>query len=327
MKSKRVEVVLSEFGSDVVLLQMVQAQNVLTKVEGFDLRCAKETKLCAGRHQSFYRPNQLQVYHTGHYFPASTVKATILESIHLDTEFNSSLKKRKKSPPTTTQPMAKTKSSKANKNKSKMTSESPEQLYAQAISYLEQSEPENALSTAQKLLTVLPPSNPQLALPALNLLGEINVELGAPDEARAYFLQASQIDPEGSIPEALGGGAEKFLWLAQLCEEGGAESVGWFEKGVGALKHEISVLEAQQDGGKLSDEEREGTEELLEEKREKLAEALCGVVEVYMTDLSYVSRMRACFVRLTWFADHNFCAGGKQMLKTVAKHSSQKLCL
>lgn len=185
-------------------------------------------------------------------------------------------------------PMAKTKKdSKANKSKMVQPSETPETLYAQAIAYLEQSEPDNALATAQKLIAALPPSNPELQLPALNLLGEVNVELGNVEEARAYFIKATEIDPEGQIPETLGGGAEKFLWLAQLCEEGGAESVGWFEKGVRALKHEISVLEAQE-GQKMSEEEKEAQEAMLEEKRSKLAEALCAVAEVYMTDLSYV---------------------------------------
>lgn len=166
-----------------------------------------------------------------------------------------------------------------------MAQETPEQLYALAISHLEQSAPLSALSTAEKLLSILPPSSPRLALPALNLLGEINVELGQTDTARSYFTQAATIDPDGHVPEALGGGAEKFLWLAQLCEEGGAESVKWFEKGVGALKHEIAGLE-EQDVRKLGEEEREVREGVLEEKREKLAEALCGVIEVYMTDLS-----------------------------------------
>ena len=194
--------------------------------------------------------------------------------------------KRNTSPPH----MAKSKQ-KSRQTKSKMAqpvTETPEQLYAQAITHLETSDPASALATAEKLLTLLPPSNPSLALPALNLLGEINVELGQSLEARSYFLKAVEIDPEGAIPERLGGGAEKFLWLAQLCEEGGAESVAWFEKGVRALKNEIEGLEGQ-DARQLSDEEKEAKESVLEEKREKLAEALCGVVEVYMTDLSFVS--------------------------------------
>lgn len=165
--------------------------------------------------------------------------------------------------------------------------ETPETLYAQALTHLEHSEPDLALSAAQKLIAALPTSTPQLQLPALNLLGEVNVELGNVEEARSYFLKAVALDPEGAIPETLGGGAEKFLWLAQLCEEGGSESVGWFEKGVRALKHEIEGLEGQ-DTRKMSEDEVEARDMMVEEKKGKLAEALCAVAEVYMTDLSYV---------------------------------------
>lgn len=175
--------------------------------------------------------------------------------------------------------MAKTKSKKSPKSSSQ-PKESPEQLYDLAIQCVETSEPEQALEHAQNLLVLVRRlQTPNAVLPALNLLGEISIELGDADSARDYFTQAVEADPEGTIPESVGGGAEKFLWLAQLCEEGGAASVGWFEKGTAVLKREISELEAMQ-------ERDETAEVLLEEKRGKLANALCGVVEVYMTDLS-----------------------------------------
>jgi len=117
-------------------------------------------------------------------------------------------------------------------------------------------------------------------LPALNLLGEIHVELGDIDTARQYFLQASTIDEDGTTGEDIGGGAEKFLWLAQLSEDGGHDSVEWFEKGAMSLRLQIQALLER----KSLDEEAQA---MLEEKRRKLAVALCGVVEVYMTDLSW----------------------------------------
>jgi hypothetical protein len=83
------------------------------------------------------------------------------------------------------------------------------------------------------------------------------------------------------MPEEAGGGSEKFLWLAQLCEEGGQESVIWFGKGVRILKSQISSLEGQSGGVTAAERALE-----IEEKKKKLAAALCGVVEVYMTDLS-----------------------------------------
>jgi len=177
--------------------------------------------------------------------------------------------------------MAKTKSQKSPKSSSSKTQETPEQLYDLAIQCISTSQPDLALQHAQTLLlTVRRLKTPNAVLPALNLLGEICIELGDADAARDYFLQAVAADPEGSIPEAVGGGAEKFLWMAQLCEEGGASSVGWFEKGAAVLKREIAELEAA-----VGDVD-ETVEVQLLEKRGKLANALCGVVEVYMTDLS-----------------------------------------
>lgn len=83
------------------------------------------------------------------------------------------------------------------------------------------------------------------------------------------------LDPHGEISEDEGGGVEKFLWLAQLCEEGGEESVRWFQRGVEILRRETAGLEAAGING-----------DGAEEKKRKLVGALCGIVEVYMTDLS-----------------------------------------
>jgi len=165
---------------------------------------------------------------------------------------------------------------------SKKPSESPATLLAKATALLHTSEPDGALSLAQRALALLQSSSTseQDTLPALNLIAEIHVELGDVGTAREYFLRAVHLDPEGEVPEAAGGGAEKFLWLAQLCEDGGAESVGWFTRGAAVLRREIAGLEADGAGPDL--------QLTAQEKRRKLANALCGTVEVYMTDLSYV---------------------------------------
>jgi tetratricopeptide (TPR) repeat protein len=178
--------------------------------------------------------------------------------------------------------MAKTKpqdrkSKKAAKNGTSKPKASPEELLVQAATRLQTSQPEEALVAARRALNLLQPSSTPSAsaLPALNLLGEINVELGDPESAREAFEAAIAIDPKGTHD-----GAEKFLWMAQLNEEGGAESVGWFEKGVEVLKQEIGELE-----GKLV--KKTEVTELLEEKKQKVANSLCGIAEVYMTDLSW----------------------------------------
>jgi len=156
---------------------------------------------------------------------------------------------------------------------------SPSVLLLQATSALQQGDIAGAVTPAKRALSVLDIKSEE-ALPALNLLGEIHVELGDIESARQYFLQAASIDEDGALGEDVVGGAEKFLWLAQLSEEGGQDSVDWFEKGAVSLRIYIQAL---LDRKKLDAE----AQAMLEEKRRKLAVALCGVVEVYMTDLSW----------------------------------------
>ncbi|KAL3428010.1 TPR domain-containing protein [Phlyctema vagabunda] len=156
---------------------------------------------------------------------------------------------------------------------------SPEILLAQATAALQQGNIEGSVNLAKRALGQTNFDSEE-ALPALNLLGEIHVELGDIESARQYFLQAATIDEDGTVGEDIGSGAEKFLWLAQLSEEGGEDSVRWFEKGATSLRIQIQAL---LDRLKKNKE----TEVLLEERRRKLAVALCGVVEVYMTDLSW----------------------------------------
>ena len=152
----------------------------------------------------------------------------------------------------------------------------PSTLIDEATILLQTGRADEALETAQQALA-LTSGNGLTQLPVLNLLGEINVELGEIETAREAFLGAVGLDPNGSIPESKGGGAEKFLWLAQLSETGGVDSVQWFEKGVSALRQMLQSLE-----GKTSPEDISSAEE----KKTKLANALCAVAEIYMTDLS-----------------------------------------
>lgn len=160
-------------------------------------------------------------------------------------------------------------------SKRKMADNATE-LLEKATILLQTGQAEAALPLAQRVIEISDDQSSNTLL-AINLVAEIYVELGEIDAARESFLHAVQLDPEGTIPESQGGGAEKFLWLAQLSEQGGADSVAWYEKGVGALRHIIQTLE--QNGGADSTS-------VLDEKRKKLAVALCGVVELYMTDLS-----------------------------------------
>jgi len=194
--------------------------------------------------------------------------------------------------------MAKTKSSKSKSNgdsksvinrttptpsKASSPPSNPTSLLTQATTKLLEGDIEGAVPFAQRALGLLDVNSVE-ALPALNLLGEIHVELGDIDAARTYFTQAAEIDENGEVEEERGGGAEKFLWLAQLSEEGGRDSVDWFERGASVLRQQIQQLVDEGNAGRKRAEE---VAEAVEEKRRKLATALCGVVEVYMTDLSW----------------------------------------
>ncbi|KAK4128315.1 hypothetical protein N657DRAFT_562903 [Parathielavia appendiculata] len=159
----------------------------------------------------------------------------------------------------------------------------PRALLNQATSFLEEGDPETAAKIALVAYEHIGEDGRQAGA-ALSLLGQIHVELGEVDTARAFFLAAVKADEDGSLPEDLGGGPEKFLWLAQLSEEGGQNSVSWFDRGAAALRSQIQTLTDSLESRPLT---RDAQEAVIAEKRKRLAETLCAVAEVYMTDLSW----------------------------------------
>ena len=162
---------------------------------------------------------------------------------------------------------------KKSRPKSKMA---PAELLRQAEGLFLTGRFDEALQTAAMALADIQPhgSAPTLAsLKPFNLIGNIYVQLGNTDLARDYFLKAFELDPEGSIPESEGGGSGKFLWLAQLSEDGGHDSVRWFERGATVIRNQIAAL-------------GDGDAESYNNRR-KLAAVLCSITEVYMTDLSW----------------------------------------
>ncbi|ROT36991.1 TPR domain-containing protein [Sodiomyces alkalinus F11] len=175
--------------------------------------------------------------------------------------------------------MAPTRPNKKSKKRNENQTASPRALLELAAAQLEQGDLETALSAAQNALEATGEGG-DFELRALDLLGHIYVEVGEIEDARACFTRAVHLDPDGTLDEKIGGGPEKFLWLAQLSEDGGQDSVRWFERGASALRSQIQVLA---DLPKRTAEQ----EALLEEKKRKLAGTLCGVAEVYMTDLSW----------------------------------------
>jgi tetratricopeptide (TPR) repeat protein len=155
----------------------------------------------------------------------------------------------------------------------------PGLLLHDAAGKLQEGDLDKAASVAKRALE-LAGEKGDYALAALNLLGQIHVEIGDLDEARDYFEKAVALDEDGTADESIGGGSEKFLWLAQLSDEGGHDSVKWFERGAEILRQEMQKLSG------LSSRTKD-QEAVLEEKKRKLGVTLCAVVEVYMTDLSW----------------------------------------
>ncbi|PKS10654.1 hypothetical protein jhhlp_002409 [Lomentospora prolificans] len=152
-------------------------------------------------------------------------------------------------------------------------------LLREATAKVQAGDHEFAVKLAERVLETTGKDG-DFELAALNLLGLAYIEMGEVDLARPRLLRAVEIDSDGTMDESVGGGAEKFLWLAQISDEGGRDSVDWYEKGAAVLRRHIQALSDKQNRTELDDA-------ALEEKRQGLAGVLCAVAEVYMTDLSW----------------------------------------
>ncbi|KAI5780487.1 hypothetical protein EDC01DRAFT_668236 [Geopyxis carbonaria] len=132
-------------------------------------------------------------------------------------------------------------------------------LLAAATALLhDQSSPTEALAVASHALS-LDPDN----VPTLELLAEIQTELG--DVASAYDLysRAATLAPST--------GPEKFLWLAQLTPDGGESAVAHYTTAVSILRSLLATPAAAADAERALPK--------------KLVSALCGLAELYMSDL------------------------------------------
>ncbi|RVX73255.1 hypothetical protein B0A52_02383 [Exophiala mesophila] len=218
--------------------------------------------------------------------------------------------------------------------RTKASSRSIEDLLTEAAALLEQSQPELALPLAEEalrrleaesdhnndidtLLQLAAQGQPTLPI-ILNVYGEIQLSLGNLETARQSFLRSTQIDPDGALISA-----EPYLWLAQLSEPGGRDSIEYFVKATEVLRNEIDVLSDTNEGSAAG-----GTaalapeiEAVVGEKRAKLAEALCAMAEVYMTDLSWEedaeSRCEAYVTEAVAVCPEPLSAGALQTLASV----------
>ncbi|KAF1738872.1 putative assembly chaperone of rpl4 [Beauveria bassiana] len=138
---------------------------------------------------------------------------------------------------------------------------------------------EEAISLADKALATTGEGG-DFELRAVNLLALLHIEDGEVEEARSFFQRAANIDKNGEMDEKVGGGPEKFLFLAELSEEGGQDTVEWFDRGATALRKQIQNLDS------ISNKTPE-QQAAYDDKQKKLGGVLCAVAEVYMTDLSW----------------------------------------
>ncbi|OAA53773.1 tpr domain containing protein [Niveomyces insectorum RCEF 264] len=220
-------------------------------------------------------------------------------------------------------------------------SKPPQLLINEAMVSMTQGDLSSALTAAQKALQALEGASSSGGPPTTNiavggvglaaacaLLGEIYLEAGEIDAARPLLERSAALDPDGALPDALGGGIDKFLYLAQISEEGGRDSVAWFERGAAALRARAAKAEAaaelaakakakrrarrrgadaavenenggdeDEDEGDDDDEDDEHSER--DELQQKLAQVLCAVAEVWMTDLSFEAECEAQCEALT----------------------------
>ncbi|GAB0134384.1 hypothetical protein EsDP_00002761 [Epichloe bromicola] len=157
--------------------------------------------------------------------------------------------------------------------------QTPASLLVDAETQLEVGNLDAAIALASKGLEATG-SGGDFELRALNLLGTLLVESGEIEQGRTYFERAVNLDEDGTMDEKIGGGPDKFLFLAQMSEEGGQDSVNWFERGASTLRKQIQNLT---DLPSRTPEQQAS----LYEKQKKLGDVLCAVAEVYMTDLSW----------------------------------------
>lgn len=111
------------------------------------------------------------------------------------------------------------------------------------------------------------------------LLGELFVDQGHRDHARISFEKAVELETAAAASASTADGAgegeagaetfAKYLWLAQLCDEG-SESLRWYETGVERLSRHIPAVSSAQEAAAL---------------RARLASAYSAMAELYMTDL------------------------------------------
>jgi hypothetical protein len=174
------------------------------------------------------------------------------------------MKPKAKSKSTKLSPKAQ-KARKAEKESSN-SSKSITSLVQRSRQALEEGDLDLAHNLAYRACQILPKDSSSVN--PIELLAEINVELGKFEEAWDCFLEAVN-RRDNVAPETLELGEEgKFFWLGQMSSE--EDSERWFLQGIEVLQEIL---------GRTAD----GTVQRL--IHEKLSDGYCSLIELFLTDL------------------------------------------
>src|SRR5579859_4120135 len=182
-------------------------------------------------------------------------------------------------------PKAKSKSTKLSPSEQKarkqdsVSTKSITSLCSRSRTVLEEGDLSTAHDLASRACTILPKDSPNVH--PIELLGEIKIELGEIEQARECFLEAVR-RKEGQQEKELGEEG-KFLWLGQLSSEEEAEK--WYNLGVEVLLRLVDTI---------TEEEKKGA------VREKISEVYCSLIELYLTDLWYLSSFMKVGLMVVW---------------------------
>jgi tetratricopeptide (TPR) repeat protein len=171
-------------------------------------------------------------------------------------------------------------------NKSTDVTKTITSLLQRSRAALEDGEVESAHAIASRACLLLPKDSTDVQ--AIELLGELDIELEKFEEATECFMEA--IKRRGKVdPETFELGEEaKFLWMGQLST--GEESQEWYLRGIEVLQR---ILE-----GTTDDEQRKKI-------KEKLSTGYCSVTELFLTDLWYGEHLAPFNGSMTEQAEQN----------------------
>ncbi|KAG7337582.1 hypothetical protein IV203_019839 [Nitzschia inconspicua] len=152
----------------------------------------------------------------------------------------------------------------------------------------QQQAPSSSITTTQQ----------EQMLHVLEKMGEIQVSLNDPDQARQHFLHALQLLEAQQKPSSwcmLESHANLCLYIGQLSIE--QQALEAYLKGVSSLEKCIQLVESNTDSvlpptdstmlmdGQATSEGQPSKKETLQQLKQKLSGAYCNVADLYLTDL------------------------------------------